>query len=172
MRKIVSFILVLVMVLSLGSTVFAAGTTIATGNQNIDVEAKYQDNTTTATVYSVDVSWGAMQFTYTESGAMTWNPVDHTYTDSTTAGWTANGNTVTVTNHSNADVTASFAFNALDAYNTVTGSFDIASATLDAGVVNGYDNAAKVTVTLSLDGTLAETVTDFTKVGTITLTIV
>lgn len=169
MKKFVSLVLALVMVMSLTTTAFAA--TITTGDQNIDVEAKYQDNTTTSTVYSVDVSWGAMQFTYTESGAMTWNPADHTYTDSTTAGWTANGNTVTVTNHSNADVTASFAFNALDAYNTVTGSFDIASETLDAGVVGGYDDADKVVATLTLAGTLAETVTDFTKVGTITVTI-
>lgn len=169
MKKIVSLILALVMVMSLSTTAFA--TTITTGDQDIDVEAKYQDNTTTATVYSVDVSWGAMQFTYTESGAMTWNPADHTYTDSTTAGWTANGNTVTVTNHSNADVTASFAFNALAAYDTVTGSFDIASETLDAGVVGGYDDADKVVATLTLAGALAETVTDFTKVGTITVTI-
>lgn len=169
MKKIVSLILALAVLMTLSMTAFAA--TITTGDQTIDVEAKYQDNTTTATVYSVDVSWGAMQFTYTESGAMTWNPGDHTYTDSTTAGWTANGNTVTVTNHSNADVTASFAFAALDAYNTVTGSFDIASATLDAGVVDGYDAADKVVATLTLAGTLAETVTDFTKVGTITVTI-
>lgn len=172
MKKIVSLILSVVMSMSLGISAFAADTTIPTGDQNIDVEARYQDGTTTTTVYSVDVSWGAMQFTYTESGAMTWNPATHTYTSNTTGGWSANGNTVTVTNHSNAAVTASFAFSALDAYNTVTGSFDIDSETLDAGVVDGYENADKVTATLNLAGTLTDTVTDFIKVGIITVKIV
>lgn len=169
MKKITALILALTLAMSLNITAFAA--TVGTGDQDIDVKGKYQDNTTAPTIYSVDVTWGAMEFTYTESGAMTWNPADHTYTDSTSAAWVANGNTVTVTNHSNAEVTASFAFKALDAYNTVTGSFDVASETLDAGVVDGYDAADKVVATLALAGTLAETVTDFTKVGTITVTI-
>lgn len=169
MKKITALILALTLVMSMSITAFA--TTVGTGDQDIDVKGKYLDNSTTPTIYSVDVTWGAMEFTYTESGAMTWNPADHTYTDSTSATWVANGNTVTVTNHSNAEVTASFAFNALTAYNTVTGSFDIASETLDAGVVDGYDAADKVVATLTLAGTLDETVTDFTKVGTITVTI-
>lgn len=169
MKKITALILALTLVMSMSITAFA--TTVDTGDQDIDVKGKYLDNSTTPTIYSVDVTWGAMEFTYTESGTMTWNPADHTYTDSTSATWVANGNTVTVTNHSNAEVTASFAFNALTAYNTVTGSFDIASETLDAGVVDGYDAADKVVATLTLAGTLAETVTDFTKVGTITVTI-
>lgn len=169
MKKILSLILAVALVMAVGATAYAA--TISTGNQSIDVEAKYQDSITTATVYSVDVTWGAMQFTYSESGAMTWNPADHTYTDNTTAAWTASGNTVTVTNHSNAAVTASFEFAALEDYDTVTGSFDIASETLEAGVVDGYDSADNVTSTLSLAGTLAETVTDYTRVGTITVEI-
>ena len=168
MKKITALILALTLVMSMSITAFA--TTVGTGDQDIDVKGKYLDNSTTPTIYSVDVTWGAMEFTYTESGAMTWNPADHTYTDSTAAAWVANGNTVTVTNHSNAEVTASFAFNALD-YNTVTGSFDIASETLDAGVVDGYDAADKVVATLTLAGSLAETVTNFTKIGTITVTI-
>lgn len=169
MKKITALILALTLVMSMSITAFA--TTIGTGDQDIDVKGKYLDNSTTPTIYSVDVTWGAMEFTYTESGAMTWNPADHTYTDSTSAAWVANGNAVTVTNHSNAEVMASFAFNALDAYNTVTGSFDIESETLDAGVEGGYDNADKVVATLTLTGSLAETVTNFTKVGTITVKI-
>lgn len=172
MKKILSLILAMAIVMAMGTTAFAAfEATISTGEQSIDVEAKYQDSTTTTTVYSVDITWGAMEFTYAESGAMTWNPADHTYTDNTTAAWTASGNTITVTNHSNAAVTASFGFEALEDYDTVTGSFEIASETLNAGVVDGYDSADNVTTTLKLEGTLAETVTDFTKVGTITVEI-
>lgn len=169
MKKIAALILVIAMLMAMSTTAFAA--TITTGDQTIDVEAKYQDNTSSAPVYSVDITWGAMQFTYTESGSMTWNPNDHTYTDSTTASWSASGNTVTVVNHSNANVTASFAFEVLDAYNTVTGKFDVASKTLKAGEVDSYDTADKVTTTLTLGGSLAETVTGFTKIGKITVTI-
>lgn len=169
MKKLTSLVLAAAMVLALGAITFAE--TITTGDQNIDVEAKYQDRTTTATVYSVDITWGAMQFTYAENGTMTWNPSDHTYSGSTTAGWTATGNTVTVVNHSNADITASFAFEALETYSEVTGTFDIESEALAAGVVNGYDAADEVTVRLTLGGTLPETVTNYTKIGKITVTI-
>lgn len=169
MKKLTALILAIAVLMAMSTTALAE--TITTGDQTIDVEAKYQDNTSTAPVYSVDINWGAMQFTYTESGSMTWNPDDHTYTDNTTAGWTATGNTVTVTNHSNASVTASLAFEAFNTYNTITGAFDVASKTLKAGEVDGYDTADKVTATLTLDGTLAETVTKFTKIGKITVTI-
>lgn len=169
MKKATALILALILVMSLSTSALAA--TITTGDQNIDVKGKYLDNTKTPTVYSVDVSWGAMQFTYTESGAMTWDPANHTYTDSTSGSWTANGNTVTVTNHSNAEVTATFVFEALDDYNDITGKFDVESEKLDAGVENGYDAADSVTAKLTLEGELAETVTDYTKIGTITVKI-
>ena len=32
------------------------------------------------TVYSVDLTWEDMTFTYNESGARTWDPDTHTYT--------------------------------------------------------------------------------------------
>lgn len=169
MKKIVTIVLALSLVMSPSVTAFAA--TVGTGNQSIDVQGRYQDNTTNPEVYSVDVTWGAMQFTYTESGTMTWNPADHTYTDSTSAGWTANGNTVTVVNHSNVPVTASFRFDALENYDTVTGSFDISSETLDAGAEGDYDGADTVTAALTLGGTLAETATDYTRIGSITVNI-
>ena len=173
MKKLVSLVLALPLVLALSVTAFAAETTIeAVGEQDIDVQAMYQDSTVTGNVYSVDIAWGTMQFTFTESGSKTWNPNNHSYTENTTTGWTASGNTVTVTNHSNVGVTASFGFEALTAYNTVIGSFDVASKALAAGVVDGYDDAESVTAKLTLAGTLAESVTSFTKVGTITVTIV
>lgn len=169
MKKRVFVIFAWLMVLTLSLS--AVADTISTGEKDIDVEARYQDSTTVGTVYSVDISWGTMQFTYTERGTKEWNPDDHSYTESTTTSWTASGNTVTVVNHSNAEVTASFAFEALEAYNTLTGTFDVASKSLKAGAVGGYDTADKVTAKLSLSGTLPESLTKFTKVGEITVTI-
>lgn len=171
MKKFLSVIAALSVMSALTIGVSAADSTISQGEQSIDVQAKFNDGVTTETVYSVDVSWGAMEFTYSESGSMTWNPDDHTYTDTTVANWTAEGNTVTVINHSNADVDVSFEFGALSEYENVTGSFDVSSKTLKAGVVNEYDSADKVTSTLTLSGEMEKSAKEFTKVGTVTITI-
>lgn len=169
MKKLIERILTFVMILSLNVATFAA--TVGTGDQEIAVKGKYQDKTTVPVVYSVDVSWGIMQFNCTKSGTKTWNPANHSYTDNTSVRWTANGNRVTVTNHSNAEVTASFTFKPLNKYNTVVGSFDIVSDKLDAGAVGNYNSADKVVTTLTLDGSLAKTVTNYTEIGTITVRI-
>lgn len=171
MKKLTAFGLSAAMMMSMSSVVFAEETTMGTGDQEIDVHAKYEDNTSSSAVYSVDVSWGAMEFTYTEDGTLTWDPSDHTYIEDTTSGWIASGNGVTVTNHSNVDVSASFNFEQAQGYESLNGDFDVAQAALDAGVENGFDQADSVTSTLTLSGELDESVTDFTKVGTVTVEI-
>lgn len=75
-----------------------------------------------ADVISVDISWGAMNFTYTAPSLGTWNPDSHTYTGGTEGGWSTNKPSITVTNHSNAAVEASFRFAAADGV-TTTGTF-------------------------------------------------
>lgn len=166
MKKILSLVLALVMLMSLATTAFAVGTGSHTGV----VKGKYAGGTTTPDVVSVDISWGAMEFTYTEGGTNDWNSADHSYTDNGTSGWTASGNTVKVTNHSNVDVDVSFAFAAETGY-SVTGTFDVTSDTLAAGVEGKYNEADSVTATLTLAGSLANTVTALTKIGNITVTV-
>lgn len=79
------------------STTITVSGTVGTPNEN--------------EVISVDVSWDAMEFTYTPASAGTWDPSTHTYTDGTAEGsWDSEKNAITVTNHSNVDVTASFGF--------------------------------------------------------------
>lgn len=75
-----------------------------------------------ADVISVDISWGAMNFTYTAPSLGTWNPDSHTYTGGTEGGWSTDKPSITVTNHSNAAVEASFRFAAADGV-TTTGTF-------------------------------------------------
>jgi hypothetical protein len=67
-------------------------------------------------IVSVDVKWGSMEFTYDKG---TWDPATHVYTNPT---WTPSGNTITVTNHSNAKIAANFAFAKANGIN-VTGEF-------------------------------------------------
>ena len=174
MKKVLAIALAASMTMAMGTTAFAAkGTSnIGIGDQTIDVEAKYSGSIERPTVYSVDMTWGAMEFTYAVGGTNTWNPDTHKYEDNTTAQWLASGNTVSVTNHSNAAVKASFAFTAADELNTVQGTFDTAAVTLPSAEGKVVD-AAELTGTaaLTLDGTLDSTVTDFTKIGTITVTV-
>lgn len=174
MKKIASELLALVMVLAVNTGAFADTIDSNPGSQDIDVNAKYEDGVSAPTKYSVDVTWGAMEFTYTVSGTKTWNPATHEYDVSTSGAWTAanTSNTITVTNHSNAGITASFAFTPLDAYNTVTGAFSASSVQLPSAEGLATD-AAELTgsTTLTLSGTLENTVTTMTKVGSVTVTI-
>ena len=170
MKKILSLILALALVMSLSVTAFAA-TNDGTENTSIDVNAMYSDGVSTPDVISVNVEWGAMSFTYSVSGTKQWDATKHEYTTNSNAAWTATGNTVTVTNHSNIAVKAELAFTADTAYNTVTGSFDKAELLLDSGDGLTYANADKETAKLTLAGTLADSVKTSTKVGTITVKI-
>ena len=71
MKKLFATALALAMVLSLSTTALAAGNVngAGVGSQDpIDVTAKYNDDATEPTVYSVDLTWEDMTFTYNESG--------------------------------------------------------------------------------------------------------
>ena len=172
MKKFVSIFLTLALFLAMNTTAFAATIESSPDSQDIDVNAKYVGGVSVPTRYSVDLTWGAMEFTYTVSGTKTWDPESHTYTTSTQPAWTASGNTITVTNHSNTDITASFAFSALTAYNTVTGSFSSASLTLPTAEGKAVNDAVLTGQTsFTLGGTLASDITDFTNVGTVIVTI-
>ena len=172
MKKFVSIFLTLALFLAMNTTAFAATIESSPDSQDIDVNAKYVGGVSVPTRYSVDLTWGAMEFTYTVSGTKTWDPESHTYTTSTQPVWTASGNTITVTNHSNTDITASFAFSALTAYNTVTGSFSSASLTLPTAEGKAVNDAVLTGQTsFTLGGTLASDIMDFTNVGTVIVTI-
>lgn len=176
MKKCISLLLAFALILCMGTTVvFAAGGSeegVGQEEREIGVNAKYVDGASSADVYSIDLSWGAMEFTYTTSGTNVWNPETHEYTTTSTSEWTSNGNTITVTNHSNKEVTAIFEYESDTAYSTVTGTFSVDSIDLPSAVDKAVD-AAELTgeVTFTIGGTLDSTVTDFTKVGTITVTL-
>lgn len=170
MKKFIAIILSVMLICSLSVTAFAQTTTGEDVSK--DVKAKYVDGVATPEVCSVDVSWGAMEFTYSESGTKTWNPQTHEYTYNTTAGWSANGNTVSVTNHSNKAVTASLKFEALPEYSEkIRGLFDKAELLLASAENTDVENAPKDTATLSLEGTVGNELTEFTKVGSITVAL-
>lgn len=182
MKKIITTVATIVMVLSMGTMTAFAGTPIESvgGASSAEVKGSYKAGTKADTVYSVDVQWGSMEFTYTGASQGTWNPEDHTYTGKTEAAWTnaTNANKITVTNHSNAAVKATLKYDKDANFDGITGVFTEANGTADDGIMDiesavGTETTAAPTAsaTLGLSGELASNTTSNTKIGNVTVTI-
>lgn len=174
MKKFLSVMLVSALAMGMSVAAFAAEDK---GNepgdsQDIEVTAKYTTVSET-TVYSVDIEWEDMTFTYAETGTKTWNPDDHSYTNSTTGGWDKTTADVTATNHSNAAVNVEMEYTASETDTGITGTLTTGSKTeLAAGVEDKYSEAASVTATLTISGTPNSNVAATgTAIGTITVKI-
>ncbi len=164
MKKIFALILTLALVFSLAAVpAYAAdpsSITAADGSATKDVTATYNAGSSSQTVYSVTITWGDMDFEYNDG---TWDPNTHTYK----ANWTQNGNTVTVTNHSNAAITAKLSYTHKTGFDGITGTFDNQTLSLATAVGTDVSAAPTATATLTLSGALTKTDT----VGTITVTL-
>lgn len=164
MRKIIALTLAAAMAFT-GTTAFAA--------ESKNVTATYHKGQASDIVYSVDVSWGSMEFTYTAPAQGTWNPETHAYDNPGITGtWTCddNANKLTATNHSNADVKVTLDYTAAETYEAVKGVFDKATLELPTAVDTEVDKAPGESAFLSLSGELEESETAVT-VGTITVTL-
>lgn len=188
MKKLIAITLALAMIFAMSITAFAdeveSPTTLTNKapSVNIPVNGEYIEELLSDEIISVDVEWEAMNFTYAATQQGTWNPQTHEYDNSAKDAAWVNETTsdITVTNHSNVDVTATFTFKAETTYSTVTGSFKAGEADtaadsklvkLDAGVQDKPDEAANETVTFEIGGTLAEGTAEGTKLGTITVSV-
>lgn len=151
----------------------------------IPVTGIYSDGTKYDVVYSVDISWGNMEFTYSRTPKKTWNPATHTYDAvEENDGWscapatetTLAGNQIKITNHSNANVTCNAEFTPVEKIKSVDNfgwSFSEANFTLHSaeGVqISDSELISKEltkTISLILSGSLPEGFNG--EVGTVTL---
>ncbi len=174
MKKLIATALALTMTLSLSTTALAAGNVDGAGVGSldpIDVTAKYNDGVTEPAVYSVDLAWEDMTFTYNESGTRTWNPDTHTYTDSTTSGWDKTTATIQMTNHSNVAVDVDLTYTPVEGTG-ITGALNVTEFSFKAGPEGDPEGASTKFATLTISGTPNDTVTaEGVTVGTITVTI-
>lgn len=115
MKKILATILALVMVLSLSVTALAVDKTEnVTINSTSEGTVDISITDITETVYSVTVTWDSTSLEYFKNDGI-WNPETHEYEPDEDAEehelsrWISGSATVTVTNHSNAPVTATIA---------------------------------------------------------------
>ena len=169
MKKAIAVFLSLAL-LCTGITVFAEGMTLPYSDRR-PVTATYQTTGTPATVYSVDISWGDMKFTYT-AGTSEWDPAKHEYVVAEGV-WTpvsTDSNKITVTNHSNAGIEAQFSFAATGAFtDKVNGTFTKDAITLGSAENKGLDEV-KDSTTLSLSGKV-DSFTEISTIGTVTVSI-
>ncbi len=167
MKKIVSLILAIAMIMSLSITAFAVG---SGETSSTDVKATYNSGADAGKIYSVDIAWSGMSFTYTDANTK-WNPQTHTYDPTSDPYWSQG--VITVTNHSNAAVTATASYTAEAGYGDISMTFSNESvnvATADNGENGAAGAAVTETITAKPVGSLDKGVSDV-KIGTITITI-
>ena len=141
-----------------------------TGSYSAEVKGTYRPGGSGAVVYSVDIAWTDMNFTYTGAGEGTWNPETHQYSGSSEGAWTASDDSITVTNHSNAAVKATASYQAETGYESTTMTFGNNEATVATAVGTEVASAPSATITVTPGGTLAESANGG-KIGTITVSI-
>ena len=175
MRKVFTIVLALILAMGLSTSAFAVTspqtiTNLEDGAKTVEigVTGTYVGSNSTREVYSVDVEWGAMSFTYSDGSSTIWNPKTHTYETLSNVGWTADGNTVTVTNHSSLPVDVEFSFVKnvdMDTDSTYTGKFtdpndentEIKTVQLARATVGTeQNNAPNKIAALKLEGTFSE----------------
>lgn len=149
-------------------------------SQSMDVRATYLEPEAPEPVYSVHISFDSMEFIYTAESKNNWNSTDQKYDTITPASWSFDNNSITVTNHSNVPVTASFSYAATpDFSNVVNGSFTddskepLSSTRISLSSADDTSDVAKksTTVYLLLSGTLPSDTPIGAKCGTVTVTI-
>ena len=171
MKKLVSMLAVAALTCAMGTTAFAADQDgVGTGSYNTDVKGTYYAGSSSDVVYSVDIAWTDMSFTYNGAGEGTWDPETHQYEGGTEASWTASNDSITVTNHSNAAVKATASYQAETGYESTTMTFGNNEATVATAVGTEVASAPSATITVTPGGTLAESANGG-KIGTITVSI-
>ena len=182
MKKTISIMLALVLVLALSVTAFAADITNVTDGNTASqtVTATYVPGTVgaTATVYSVTISWeGSSTITYSAAdGGYVWDPQSLTYSGEVKeAGWSGEAQyTITVANRSNAAVNAAASWNAtnnITSTYTDSGSITVASAAPAIPTKGAQGTEQKDTITASISNVSGPAISENTAVGTITVTI-
>ena len=125
------------------------------GSASKDVYVSYDGNVSSETVYSVDVIWTDLSFTYSEGTTM-WDPEKHEYVTSPEAsngGWTDSEGEITVINHSNASISIDISFERVsDLTDEVVIDITEPQFTLESAVNSTFNTAPSKTTTIKVTG--------------------
>ena len=166
-KKIIAATLALTLSMSMGNFVYAAE------DSSADIKATYQaGKENTDTVYSVDVKWGSLEYTYSSGVTKSWDPTTLKYKETSgTSSWTCQdgADQITVTNNSNADITASLAYAGTES--NITGTFSNSKIGLKSAEGTNAGEGPSGTTALSLNGALSDTTASKKEIGNVTVTI-
>ena len=167
MKKIIAATLALTLSMSMGNFVYAVD------DSSANIIATYQaGKENTDTVYSVDVKWGSLEYTYSSGVTRSWDPTTLKYKETSgTSSWTCQdgADQITVTNNSNADITASLAYAGTES--NITGTFTNSKIGLKSAEGTNVEESPSETTTLSLEGALSDTTAERQEIGKVTVTI-
>ena len=166
MKKVIRILTAFVLVLSMSLTAYAA-----TRSDSRNVIAQYTQTTTEDAVYSIEMTWDDLTFTYIEQTINTWDPDTHTYTTQTGGGWNKTTATVKVTNHSNVAVDVEMTLTSVTGTGVNVGLVG-GDATLAAGTVGNVSGAESVSGLITVSGKPNSSVTATgVSIGKITVTV-
>ena len=163
MKKILTGIFALTLVASMNFQTFAV-TNDGTAGTEIEVNGTFTAAADPSIVVSADVTWDELSFTY-QDGAKHWDAEKHIDVADEGA-WETTKKNITVTNHSNTSIKASFEFaSVVDGLN---GSFDKTEFDLASAENTTIENAPTDTTAFGISG---GAITKDQKIGTITVKI-
>lgn len=168
MKKAISLVLAAMMAVALPGAALAVGQ----GDQSHAVTGHYESGGESSVVYSVDITWDSLNFTYKDAFEGTWNAQEHVYQGATSASWTPGNATITVTNHSNTEITATPSYQAGLEYESASMTFNtnpLVVESADNGLEGAAGQAVSGTIQVTPSGSLPENANG--TIGTITITI-
>ncbi len=143
MKKTISIILAIMMVATLSVSAFALTAEELGALDAVNVYGKYIADSDPGETYVIDVTYGEMKFTYTQTFGE-WDANANEYP--ATYEWASTSNTITVVNKSSTDVNVSAAFAAKDGFDVSgTVAFD------DAALAWNETGVGTLTVTGEID---------------------
>ena len=169
MKKLVTLVLAVALVLAMATTAFAA-TVPTSEEQAVSATINHGEANTTNKVYSVNIAWTDVAFSY-NAGGYDWNTDTLEYDIPVAGSWNDTTGTVTVTNRSDVAIDATIEFETEEGVTatikvdeTVADTFELGVGSNSTPTTNTFDISVEVTAEVDLTA-------DTFALGTITVSI-
>lgn len=174
MKKIISAVLILTLLMAMATTAAASSITDTETGSSQEVLATFKEGVKDKTIISVDISWNQMSFTYKGESEPVWDALEHQYVgEPEDAHWEQSNASITVTNHSNTVLQALINYGHEDAFPEISMLFTDAAPYIGSAYTSQTEAGTPCAVTIQAIpmGELSEETQDNTKIGTVTIKV-